>query len=165
MLAVAGLSSSAGAGVARPWAHALLSLGAGFVQIVDTKTTRAELLAQRLCTHCGPGRAEACDDVARALPAADGLVNATPIGMASHPGMPLSPDMLGPHLWVADIVYFPLETPLLREARARGCRTMGGGEMAVFQAVGSFRLFSGREPSPERMLRSFADMSGSGFDG
>jgi shikimate dehydrogenase len=146
-------------------AHALLSVGAGLLQIVDTERTRAELLAERLCMRFGPDRAEVCDHVARVLPAADGLVNATPVGMASHPGFPLDPDMLRPDLWVADIVYFPLETPLLREARARGCRTMGGGDMAVFQAAGSFRLFAGREPSPDRMLRSFAAMTGSGFDG
>jgi len=146
-------------------AHALLSVGAGVLQLVDTERRRAEVLAKRLCTRFGPGRAEACDHVARALPAADGLVNATPVGMASHPGLPLSPDMLRPELWVADIVYFPLETPLLREARARGCRTMGGGDMAVFQAAASFHLFAGREPSSERMLRSFAAMTGSGFDG
>jgi shikimate dehydrogenase len=85
--------------------------------------------------------------------------------MVSHPGMPLDPDMLRRELWVADIVYFPLETPLLREARARGCRTMGGGDMAVFQAAGSFRLFAGREPSTKRMLRAFADMTGGGVNG
>ena len=146
-------------------AHALLSLGAGLLQIVDTDRTRAELLATRLCMRFGPGRADAFEHVGRALPAADGLVNATPVGMARHPGVPLDPDMLRPDLWVADIVYFPLETPLLREARARGCRTMGGGDMAVFQAAGSFRLFAGREPSLDRMLRSFAAMTGSGFDG
>ena len=145
-------------------AHALLSLGAAVLQIVDTERTRAELLAERLCMRFGPGRAEACDHVARSLSAADGLVNATPVGMAGHPGLPLDPDMLRRDLWVADIVYFPLETPLLREARARGCRTMGGGDMAVFQAAGSFRLFAGREPNPDRMLRSFAAMTGSGLD-
>jgi shikimate dehydrogenase len=53
------------------------------------------------------------------------------------------------------VVYFPLETELLRQARARGCRTMGGGGMAVFQAVGAFRLFTGREPDAARMLRHF----------
>ena len=75
-------------------AHALLTAGAGVIQIVDTERTRAELLADRLCMRFGPGRAEACDHVARSLSAADGLVNATPVGMAGHPGVPLDPDML-----------------------------------------------------------------------
>jgi shikimate dehydrogenase len=61
-------------------------------------------------------------------------------------------------MWVADVVYFPLETELLREARARRCRTMSGGGMAVFQAVGAFRLFTGREPNGDRMLRQFDAM-------
>jgi shikimate dehydrogenase len=61
-------------------------------------------------------------------------------------------------LWVADIIYFPIETELLRRARALGSRTMGGGGMAVFQAVGAFRLFTGIEPDAERMAEHFAGM-------
>ena len=86
------------------------------------------------------------------------MVNTTPVGMAKYPGMPLPASLLRPHQWVADIVYFPLETELLRAARARGCRTMSGGGMAVFQAVGAFRLFTGIEPDAERMARHFASM-------
>ena len=74
------------------------------------------------------------------------------------PAWPFRRDLLRPDLWVADIVYFPLETELLREARARGCRTMSGGGMAVFQAVGAFRLFTGRSRMPQRMLRHFDEM-------
>jgi len=55
-------------------------------------------------------------------------------------------------------VYFPLETELLHTARAIGCRTMAGGTMAVFQAIGAFQLFTGLEPDPDRMLRHFASM-------
>ena len=87
------------------------------------------------------------------------LVNCTPIGMAKYPGLPISETALRPGLWVADIVYFPLETALLAEARRRGCRTMSGGGMAVFQAVGAFRLFTGIEPDAERVLQHFAEMS------
>jgi shikimate dehydrogenase len=144
-------------------AHAHLTVGAGVVHILDVERPRADLLAQTLCDRFGPGRAQPCEDLTGALAAADGVVNATPIGMAGHPGMPISPALLRRDLWVADIVYFPLETPLLREARARGCRTMGGGDMAVFQAAGSFRLFTGKEPSPPRMLRHFAEMTGGGL--
>jgi shikimate dehydrogenase len=80
--------------------------------------------------------------------------------MAAHPGLPLPAELLRPSLWVSEIVYFPLETELLRTARALGCRTLSGGGMAVFQAVQAFRLFTGREPDPERMLRHFAEMVG-----
>jgi shikimate dehydrogenase len=90
---------------------------------------------------------------------ADGLINCTPVGMAKYPGLPLPAALLRPALWVAEIVYFPLETELLRAARAIGCRTLDGGGMAVFQAVGAFRLFTGLAPDAERMLRHFAEMS------
>ncbi len=100
----------------------------------------------------------ACADLAAAVAQADGLVNCTPVGMAAHPGMPLPQDLLRPALWVSDIVYFPLETELLRVARARGCRTLHGGFMAVFQAVEAFRLFTGITPDAERMLRHFLGM-------
>jgi shikimate dehydrogenase len=70
--------------------------------------------------------------------------------------MPLDPDLLRTDLWVAEIVYRPLETELLRHARAAGCRTLDGGGMVVFQAAASFALFTGLEPDRERMLRHFA---------
>ncbi|HEX2552609.1 MAG TPA: shikimate dehydrogenase [Microvirga sp.] len=147
-------AGGAGAAVA----HALLTLGTGEVLVVDTDEHRAADLAAALQSRFGGGRAAAASDVAAALASADGLVNATPLGMAKYPGMAVPADLLRPDLWVADIVYFPLETALLREARARGCRTMAGGGMAVFQAVGAFRLFTGREPDPARMLRHFDGM-------
>ena len=78
--------------------------------------------------------------------------------MARHPGLPLPPALLRPELWVAEIVYFPLETELLRTAHRIGCRTLNGGGMAVFQAVDAFRLFTGIQPDAERMLASFAAM-------
>jgi shikimate dehydrogenase len=96
--------------------------------------------------------------LSKAVAAADGIVNATPVGMAKYPGTPVPTEMLRPDLWVAEIVYFPLETELLRGARARGCRTMSGGGMAVFQAVEAFRLFTGCEPNAERMLHHFREM-------
>lgn len=138
--------------------HALLTLGAGGLAIFDTDRRRAERLADRLALRFGPGRAVAVADPRVPLATADGLVNATPVGMTGHPGMPVAAEWLRPERWVADIVYFPLETELLRTARAIGCRTMAGGTMAVFQAVGAFRLFAGLEPDADRMLRHFAEM-------
>jgi shikimate dehydrogenase len=63
--------------------------------------------------------------------------------------------LLRPDLWVADIVYFPLETELLRLARAAGCRTLDGGGMAIFQAAKAFEIFTGRAADGERMRRHF----------
>src|ERR1043166_6244842 len=147
-------AGGAGAAVA----HALLTLGVGELSIVDTDRERAERLAQDLCARFGAGPAADCKEHAHAARPANGIVNTTPIGMAKYPGMPLARELLRPDLWVADIVYLPLETELLANARALGCRTMGGGGMAVFQAADAFRLFSGREPDAERMIRHFESM-------
>jgi shikimate dehydrogenase len=147
-------AGGAGAAVA----HALLTLGVDALCVVDTDRGRSERLAQDLCGRFGTGRVRAADDTAGAVGAADGIVNTTPLGMAKYPGMPLARELLRPDLWVADIVYLPLETELLRNARAIGCRTMGGGGMAVFQAADAFRLFSGLQPDPERMIRHFESM-------
>jgi shikimate dehydrogenase len=139
-------------------AHALLTAGVERLQIFDTYRDRAAGLAADLNRRFGAGRAAPTDDAAGAVAAADGLVNTTPVGMVGHPGMPVPRDWLRPGLWVAEIVYFPLETELLRTARAVGCRTMDGGMMAVFQAVGAFRLFTGIEPDADRMIRHFVSM-------
>jgi shikimate dehydrogenase len=92
--------------------------------------------------------------------AADGIVNATPIGMDNYPGTPLPTGLLRPDLWVAEIVYFPLETALLRAARALGCRTVDGGGMAIFQGTEAFRLFTGISPDPDVFLATFASLGG-----
>ncbi len=148
-------AGGAGAAVA----HALLSEGVRQLTVMDSEAPRAAVLAEDLCARFGAGRAVACTNPAEALATADGLVNCTPVGMAKFPGTPLPVALLRPGLWVAEIVYFPLETELLRAARALGCRTLDGGGMAVFQAVGAFRLFTGIEPDAERMLLHFATMS------
>jgi len=153
-------AGGAGAAVA----HALLAEGTGQLAIADTDPARAAALATDLNARFGAGRAVAAADLAAALAEAEGLVNCTPVGMTKLPGMPLPAELLHKRLWVADIVYFPLETELLRTARALGCRTLDGGGMAVFQAVGAFRLFTGREPDAARMLRHFAEMSAAGAE-
>ena len=55
-------------------------------------------------------------------------------------------------MWVAEVVYLPLETQLLEDARERGCRTLDGGAMVALQAAGSLELFTGTHPDRERML-------------
>ncbi len=148
-------AGGAGAAVA----HAALTLGVAQLMIVDSDHARAEHVAASLKERFGKGRAAALRDLAAALREADGLINATPVGMAKYPGLPLPAELLRPDLWVADIVYFPLETELLRHARMLGCRTLDGGGMAVFQAVEAFRLFTGVIPDTERMLRHFTAMT------
>lgn len=144
-------AGGAGAAVA----HALLSEGVGELSIFDVDTGRAQALADNLNQHFEGGRTRVGGDLASTLQAADGLVNTTPMGMAKLPGMPVPKVLLRPALWVAEIVYFPLETELLREARALGCRTLNGATMAVFQAVKAFELFSGQSANAQRMIEHF----------
>ncbi|WP_341645511.1 shikimate dehydrogenase [Thauera sp. SDU_THAU2] len=150
-------SGGAGAAVA----HAVLSLGAKQLTVFDIDPSRAAELAASLCERFGAGRCIAGTDLAAAMAETDGLVHCTPTGMAKLPGLPLPEELIDGRIWVAEIVYFPLETELLRVARAKGCRTLDGGGMAVFQAVGAFRHFTGLEPDAERMRAHFLSMVGS----
>lgn len=135
-------------------AHSVLRLGAQRLRIVDSDAARARALASALNALYGP-RAEDVTDVAAALAGANGLIHATPTGMAKLPGLPLPADLLRPSLWVSEVVYFPLETALLAAARARGCRVVDGGTMAVGQAVGAFEHFTGLAADPVRMEQHF----------
>jgi shikimate dehydrogenase len=144
------LLGAGGAGTAV--AYAALRLGVRRLTIVDLDERRALDCADRLASdRVAVGTLDELGD-------ADGLIHATPTGMKGHPGLPLDEERLHPGLWVADVVYRPLETRLLRLARELGCRTLDGGGMAVFQAAGSFELFTGAAPDRERMLRHFAEL-------
>ena len=132
-------------------AHAVLRMGAKALVLVDSDTARAGELTERLNALYEGRRASYTADPAAALSGASGLVHATPTGMDKLPGLPLPKALLRPDLWVSEIVYFPLDTALLQAARAAGCRVATGAGMAVGQAVGAFRLFTGREPDADRM--------------
>ena len=148
------LLGAGGAGAAV--AHAAMQLDCGRVLLHDVDRERAAALATRLRRRFGESRAACVEDLAAAMNSADGLIQATPIGMLDHPGAPLPLELVRSTHWIAEIVYFPLETELLKHARALGCRTLDGGGMAVFQAAEAFRLFTGLTPDYDRMLRSFA---------
>ncbi|MFK0086974.1 shikimate dehydrogenase [Pseudomonas sp. NPDC090755] len=147
-------AGGAGAAVA----HALLAEGVGQLTVFDVEPARAQALVDNLNAHFDGTRARVGHALESALASADGLVNTTPMGMAKLPGMPVPKGLLRAQMWVAEIVYFPLETELLREARALGCRTLDGSNMAVFQAVKAFELFSGHEADAARMLAHFGRM-------
>ena len=138
-----------GAGAAT--AMAMVNLGCRELVIVDPQGDRADDLVSRL----PGGIARVAADLATEIAAANGLINATPIGMEGYPGTPIDIALLRPDLWVADVVYFPLETDLLRAARVIGCRTAHGGDMAVFQAARAFDLFTGHRADRERMAANF----------
>ncbi|MEN9762674.1 MAG: hypothetical protein RI906_2500 [Pseudomonadota bacterium] len=135
-------------------AHAVMQLGAEQLSIVDIDVQRAEQLAQRVGRIHGQARVK-CTTLEDAMRDASGLIHATPTGMDKLPGLPLSSSLLRSSMWVSDIVYFPLETELLRIAQALGCVTVDGGGMAVWQAVGAFAYFTGVTPDADRMEAHF----------
>ncbi|GAA1461536.1 shikimate dehydrogenase [Williamsia maris] len=155
------LIGAGGAGAAV--GHALLSIGTDHLTVVDIDDDRATALSTDLAARHPEVRVEASsfDKLSVLLPAADGVVHATPTGMADHPGTPFDIALLHPDLWVADIVYRPLDTALLVAARAAGCRTLDGGGMAVHQASTAFELITGITPDAERMTRHFRALAGS----
>ena len=147
------LLGAGGAGSA--CADAVLRLGARALLIVDLHRSRAVALAEQLNQHLPGRRASAAADAESALRGATGLIQATPVGMASHPGMPVPERLLRPSMWVSEVVYVPLTTPLLAAAQRIGCATADGGHMNVGQAVGAFKLFTGLEADPARMDAHF----------
>lgn len=138
-------------------AHAVLRLGAQQLVLVDADAARAQALVDALVPRYGP-RVQAAASARAALAGASGLIHATPTGMAKLPGLPLDADLLHPGLWVSEIVYFPLQTALLRAARERGCAVVDGGTMAVGQAVGAFELFTGRAADASRVDAHFRQL-------
>lgn len=148
-------AGGAGAAVA----YALLKLGVGRLTLVDSDAARAEGARAQMAGVFGAARVAVAADARAAVAESDGVVNATPVGMAKFPGAPFPLAWLRPALWVSEIIYFPLETPLLAAARALGCRTVDGAGMNVFQAAEAFRLFTGRTPDTARM-RGFFEAAG-----
>lgn len=147
------LIGAGGAGMAV--GRALADLGASRISVFDSDAERASGLAHSLSCQFSDRVAVVATDLPAAMRSADGLVNATPVGMAKYPGMPVPESELRPDLWVADVVYFPADTELLRAATAAGCRTLPGRGMAIFQAVKAFQLFTGVTPDPAEMSCHF----------
>lgn len=147
-------AGSAGSAVA----HALLTEGVEQLVLFDIDLARGQALVDNLNERFGAGRTSLGIDLAASLGDADGLVNTTPVGMAKLPGTPLPVGLLHARLWVAEIIYFPLDTALLRHARGLGCRTLDGSKMAVFQAVKAFEVISGTVADAGRMQAHFASM-------
>lgn len=149
------LLGAGGAGCAI--AHAVLHLGVKRLDVYDTDMARAQKLATELA-HYASAKVQAVTQVQAALAQATGLINATPTGMDAYPGSPVAAAWLKPPMWVADAVYFPLQTQLLRDAQARGCATVDGGTMAVGQALDAFALFTGQPADARRMAAHFQQL-------
>ncbi len=137
-------------GAARAVVAALLDEGATELRLVNRTPERAARLAKELG---GPVRGVAWDDRAKALAGAGLLVNATSLGMEGQPALELPLDALPRDAIVNDIVYVPLETPLLAAARARGNRCVDGLGMLLHQARPGFEAWFGVRPEVTPGLR------------
>jgi shikimate dehydrogenase len=131
-------------GAARGAFTALVEAGAPEVRVVNRTASRAEVLAE---LHAG-ARAFAWASMAEALKGAAVVVNATSLGMTGQPPLDIDLDPLPDTAVVMDMVYKPLETPLLAQARRRGLRTADGLAMLIGQARPSFEALFGR-PVPD----------------
>jgi shikimate dehydrogenase len=130
-------------GVGRAIGFALAGMMVPEIRIFDRDRAKAEALVSALA---GRASAVVVSSIEKALDGAAGVINATPIGMLPDTGCPVPAAALRPSMWVADVVYTPLWTPLLLAARERGCRVMTGRELCVFQACDAFHLFTGLQP-------------------
>ena len=139
-------------GAARGVAVALLEAGAPEIRLVNRTRPRADALAAELG---GPMRAIDWTKRASALDAAGLLVNTTTLGMVGQPALGLDLGRLPETALVSDIVYTPLETPLLAAARARGNQAVDGLGMLLHQARPGFEAWFGVAPQVSDELRRF----------
>ncbi|AGF73576.1 quinate/shikimate dehydrogenase (NAD+) [Corynebacterium halotolerans] len=147
-------------GVGNAVAYSLVTHGVERLYVADLDPTRAQALAESINAAVGREAVTGVDarGIEDVIAAADGVVNATPMGMPAHPGTAFDTSCLTPRHWVGDVVYMPIETQLLAEAKALGCRTLDGTGMAIHQAVDAFRLFTGLEPDAGRMRATFLSL-------
>ena len=136
-------------------AFALMDLGLKTLIVHDQDKARATALTASVIAHFGASRCRLSERLIEDIAGAEGVANATPIGMAGFPGNPVPPEALRPHHWVADVIYSPMETALIKSGRAVGARVLTGGGMCVYQAVDAYRLLTGRDPDAARMRKVF----------
>ncbi len=141
-------------GASRAVVHALLGRGVGRIHVVNRNFDRAEALRARFGKKVQPARWE---ELTGLLGGCELLVNTTSLGMAGQPGLEIDLDRLPPGAVVADIVYVPLETPLLAAAKRRGLRTADGLGMLLHQAVRGFSLWFGVQPEITAELRDLLE--------
>jgi shikimate dehydrogenase len=141
-------------GSARAVVFGLIERGIKHVHLANRTIERARVLAARFGAEVHPVAWDAIDAL---LPRKGLLVNTTSLGMHGQPALELDVVRLPPHAIVADLVYVPLETPLLAAARARGLKTADGLGMLLHQAVRGFELWFGRRPEVTPELRALVE--------
>ena len=141
-------------GSSRAVVFALIERGIARVHLVNRTNDRAQALADQFGAKVRPA---AWDDIGDRLPRARLLVNTTSLGMHGQPALDLEVDRLPSDAVVADLVYVPLETPLLLAAKARGLKTADGLGMLLYQAVRGFELWFGQRPQVTSELRALVE--------
>jgi shikimate dehydrogenase len=141
-------------GASRAVVFGLIERGIKRVHLANRTLERAAALADRFGANVLP---VAWDAIADLLPRAKLLVNATSLGMHGQPALDLDTGLLPSHAVVADLVYVPLQTPLLAAARARGLKTADGLGMLLHQAVRGFELWFGQRPTVTPELRALVE--------
>jgi shikimate dehydrogenase len=141
-------------GSSRAVLFGLIERGIARVHLANRTMERAQALADQFGPQIILVPWEATGDV---LPGAGLLVNTTSLGMKGQPPLPIEVGLLPPHAVVADLVYVPLQTPLLAAAQARGLKTADGLGMLLHQAVRGFELWFGQRPEVTPELRELVE--------
>ena len=136
-------------GVARAIVPALLRLGASEILVWDAMPETAVRFAEEFGESV---TAIVASENGDAILSADGLVNATPLGMANYPGTAFAPGLLGSQTWCFDAVYTPTDTEFLKAATRRGLIGISGFDLFRFMALRSFAAYTGIAPDPETTL-------------
>ncbi len=141
-------------GAARAVLFGLIERGVKRVVVANRTAERAHALAELFGASVHP---IAWGDIGDALPRAKLMVHTTSLGMHGQPALDIDVGRLPPDAVVADLVYVPLETPLLAAAKARGLRTADGLGMLLHQAVRGFELWFGERPQVTSELRALVE--------
>jgi len=143
-------------GAGRAVAYALIDLGVSALVLHDLDTAKADTLRSEIAAYYSAARCRLATDLEREIANADGVVNATQVGMNGFPGNPVPAAAIKPQHWAADVIYTPMQTAFLKAAAAKGARVLNGAGMCVYQAAEAFRLFTGVTPDVARLHRAFA---------
>ena len=141
-------------GSSRAVVFGLIERGIKRVHLANRTIERAQALADQFGANVHP---VAWDAIGGVLPHAALLVNTTSLGMKGQPSLDLDIGLLPSHAAVADLVYVPLQTPLLAAAQARGLKAADGLGMLLHQAVRGFELWFGRRPQVTPELRALVE--------
>lgn len=140
-------------GAARAIAFSLAIEGAEKIFINDIITQKAKELSSAIIAKTS-SEAIYIKDLKEGIEKVNVIINATPLGMKKEDPLPISPELLSQRLFVYDIVYNPPETSLLREARSKGAKALGGLGMLLYQGALSFKIWTGQEPPMDVMKKA-----------